>query len=230
MVDQGWGAYGEFAYGEHAFDGVASSPITSSDGLTLDVAESADVLATLLRADMVTVTLAGDSALAAALARADTLSTVLTETTDILSALERADNVTLLVANENAVLALLVSDDETALVLFDEVVGSILAALTRTDTIHPMIYRVSRGQGFGAYGEFAYGEHNDDTNLLPPLRERSDIFARLNRTDMASIDLVETPEITAALAALDTVIALLDEIPGRAEPRLSRRIINIIRY
>lgn len=201
-----------------------------ADALSPALAETATLLSVLVRADAVSVITVEDREIVIALARADNLAAALAAAPAVLSAFASGDALAVLTDESGEQVAAVAPGDTLSVVASDAALLPIIATLMRPDVLHPIVHRLRRDGGFGALGEYALGEHGGDHDPVPPTREISSIYSSLARDDAIAAQLAGTTDVLSVLSVLDAIAVKLAESPGRAEPRLSRRIINIIHY
>jgi hypothetical protein len=230
-INAGFGAYGEFAYGETA-DDVGSTAVAVADSLlTLFGAETATLLSLLDRPDTAAVLFgAAAVSIASSLDRGDSLAVILADALAIVSSLATGDTTLLAIADASTASTLITALDAPT-VATPDAVTDVAVTLALVDAIRVKVQRLARDQMFGAYGEFAYGEHYYDLNTSSPLiREIVELFVQVSTSDAALPKLVDVATLLSALDRADAVAPMIAESPGRAELRLSRRVLNVIHH
>lgn len=230
MVDQGFGAHGEFAHGEHAGDVSGFIPVAVSDDLLPNLAESASLFGTMSAADVLSCLVSGSIDLRSMLARTDQLAVSLVASALIAAVQDTLTDDLALAPFEATGVATVVSRVEDLLIdLADVFVTPMQVGMVRSDRLALRLSRYLGGPGFGAQGEFAHGEHYNDRHDAMAVREIAAIFSTLSTLDTLTPGLSEARDVLAALERLDSLLVAVAG-DALAEERLHRRIINIIQY
>jgi len=205
----------------------SSSPTakTASDALSLSLSETASIFTSLIKNDMLNLSLADAiNQISVALASADTLSAALTELVDNQVTLTRSDNLAIAVGEAINIFSTLTSADGLNLSITEAI--SLVKAILATDNLSTSITEglsvidaVLQGtdvldMAFADVAQtvFATLARSDDLNVT--LNEFVAIFSAISKADNLNISIVDVAKLVKSIQANDTLnISLSESVP-----------------